>query len=177
MIELNSYDNAERPLDHDEYAVGGKDSTKFVSEPLKDFQTRELLHLLPVGIVLGNAEGKILWCNKQVCAQLGYTPEELTALELDDIEAVETPAQVHVRLAKMFRTGREDRFKTKHLTKSGKLIDVWVKSQPLKLNGQEASLTVWSATKRKSKPFTKRTFRENRRCAVPAQDPTLSLHE
>jgi len=67
--------------------------------------------------------------------QLGYTREEFKNLRAFDYEAKETPEEIRAHIEKVLREGRDD-FETLHRTKDGKIRNVFITVQAIKLSGQ-----------------------------------------
>lgn len=77
------------------------------------------------GYWLVDLKGRIIDVNDAAAEMLGYTREALLQLGPIDIDAIDTPADVHARIERMLKSGGE-RFETKHRTRSGDIIDVEV---------------------------------------------------
>ncbi|MDP6506075.1 MAG: PAS domain S-box protein, partial [Planctomycetota bacterium] len=77
---------------------------------------RALFEEAPDSVLLIDTEkGEIVDFNDRAHERLGYTRKEFQKLELDDIEAVESPEEVAVHIEKVAKDGR-DSFETKHRT-------------------------------------------------------------
>lgn len=77
------------------------------------------------GYWLVDLKGRIIDVNDAAGTMLGYTREALLQLSPNDIDAGDTPDDVHARIERMLKIGGE-RFETKHRTRSGEIIDVEV---------------------------------------------------
>lgn len=79
-------------------------------------------------IVDGNK--RISRVNPAACRISGYDKDELENLQINDIDAIESPAASAARLARIMRTGAET-FETRHRRKDGSVIDVEVTASRL----------------------------------------------
>lgn len=95
-----------------------------VEKSVQKFQ--KLFESLPDGVVLlDSASTKPVEFNKAACEQLGYSPEEFSQLTINDYDAIESASETRRRVESIALDG-QDSFETKHRTKTGELIDVWV---------------------------------------------------
>ena len=72
---------------------------------------------------LCDTQGHILDVNDALCQVLGYTREELLALSISDIEAVETAVEVEQHITRVIQRG-QDRFESCLRGKDGRIIDI-----------------------------------------------------
>ena len=79
-----------------------------------------------------DAQGKILDVNDALCQMLGYDRKELLSMSVSDIEAVEKPEDTAEHIKKIKQQG-SDRFYTRHKRKDGKIIDIEVSTNYLKI--------------------------------------------
>ena len=77
------------------------------------------------GFWVADMEGCFLDVNNAYCQMVGYSRSELLNMRISDIEAIEKPAEIIKRIAKIKEIGH-DRFETKHRCKDGRTIDVEV---------------------------------------------------
>jgi two-component system cell cycle sensor histidine kinase/response regulator CckA len=70
--------------------------------------------------------------NEAAHRHLGYTREEFKRLRIFDYEAEEKPEETKAHIEKVLREGRDD-FETQHRTKDGRLRDIMVTVQTIKL--------------------------------------------
>ena len=75
------------------------------------------------GFWLLDSQGHILEVNKAYCKMSGYSQQELLAMRISDLEAMETFDVTHSRLKKIIEQG-EDRFETQHRHKDGSLLEI-----------------------------------------------------
>ncbi|MFZ5450813.1 MAG: PAS domain S-box protein [Thermodesulfobacteriota bacterium] len=73
-------------------------------------------------------EGRLLEVNEAYCRMSGYCEEELLAMRLADLEAVESPGAIASHFQKVISQG-EDRFETRHRCQDGSIIDLEVSIQ------------------------------------------------
>jgi len=77
------------------------------------------------GFWISDLKGRFLEVNESYCNMVGYTREELLAMSIPDIEALEKPEEIAQRIKKIMEQGA-DRFETRHIHKDGKILDVEV---------------------------------------------------
>ncbi len=70
--------------------------------------------------------------NNTVCKMLGYTREEFKELLINDYEIIENPAETFERVQRIMQGSREE-FETKHKTKNGEILDIFVIAQRIYL--------------------------------------------
>lgn len=86
------------------------------------------------GFLVVDTQGRILEVNDAYCCMSGYTREELLAMRIQDIDAMETPEETAEHIRKAAETGY-DRFESRHRCKDGRVIDVKVSSNYLERDG------------------------------------------
>ena len=93
-------------------------------------QNRGILETTIDGYLLYDAGGRILDANPAYCAIVGYTRDELTGMNLADLEALMPAEVLHEELRRYAQDEHEapgnKRFETKHRHNDGRLIDVEV---------------------------------------------------
>ncbi len=100
-------------------------------------------------VLIDPGTGDIVKCNRKAYETLGYTFEEFQTLNLSDIDAVETPADVLAHMDKINREG-SDEFETKHRTKTDEILDVIVYSTVIRYHNKTLLLSNWyNITERK----------------------------
>jgi PAS domain S-box-containing protein len=112
---------------------------------------RLLFQQAPDGlVVLDPATKRFLEFNTVAHRQLGYTREEFAILDVSNIEAMESPADIQRRFDQVIREGRCD-FETQQRTKQGVICDVHVSAQFAQMHGRPVYFAVWrDITKRKA---------------------------
>jgi two-component system, cell cycle sensor histidine kinase and response regulator CckA len=93
-------------------------------------------------------EGRLLEVNQAYWQMSGYTERELLAMNISDLEAVETPADTAARIRGLVTRG-EQRFESRHRRKDGSLYDVEVRVQYKPANGGECVAFLHDITHRK----------------------------
>ena len=101
------------------------------------------------GFAMIDLKGKILEVNDSYIRMLGYTREELLSMNVSDIDVVQGPEDAQSRLERFINIGSE-RFETKHLTKTGRLVDVEISTNLLTTeDGGQVSVFIRDITRRK----------------------------
>ncbi len=77
------------------------------------------------GFWLVDSRGRILDVNDAYSKLTGYSREELQAMFISDVEAVETAEETARHIRRVIETGG-DRFETRHRCKDGRIIDIEV---------------------------------------------------
>ncbi len=77
-------------------------------------------------------DGTIGDCNEVFCQMVGYSRDELLAMKITDLEAVETPAETAQHIKEVMEAGGT-RFETTHRRKDGTLIDLEISSTLVEL--------------------------------------------
>ncbi len=86
-------------------------------------QYRSIIQTAMDGFWVTDLKGRLLDCNDAACRISGYEREELLALSVPDLEAVETVEDTAEHIRKIITQGF-DRFETRHRCKDGRIIDV-----------------------------------------------------
>jgi two-component system cell cycle sensor histidine kinase/response regulator CckA len=110
------------------------------SDAAKKYQA--LFEQSPYGILLFDAEGKILDFNETAHRDLGYTREEFADLTIADIDPVESTVDVKARISRILEKGRAE-FETRHRTKQGEIRDVHVTTKVVNLSGHTVCQSTW----------------------------------
>ncbi|MGO8696454.1 MAG: response regulator [Limisphaerales bacterium] len=94
---------------------------------------RSYMENAPVGILVADASGQHVECNRAVEEMLGYSHEELLKTHAKDIPACPTDAAVAKHFAEIMRSGRsEGEFQLRR--KNGELL--WASIRALRLDGE-----------------------------------------
>jgi PAS domain S-box-containing protein len=96
----------------------------------------------PDGILIIDANGKIIEFNEAAHRQLGYSREEFAKLSIRDIEAFETPEQIKESIREMIGRGKGE-FEVHHRTKSGEIRNTLVITQTMTLEGNVVFHTIF----------------------------------
>ncbi len=89
---------------------------------------RTILETAMDGFWLVDAEGRLLEVNEAYGRMSGYGMQELLAMHISDLEAVETAEDTGRHIRKIMASG-EDRFESRHRRKDGSVFDVAVSIQ------------------------------------------------
>ncbi len=94
------------------------------------------------GILIIDAEGKIVDFNKAAHTDLGYTSEEFSKFSISDIDPVESPEEIRAHIQRTI-TEKKAEFEVTHRTKSGELRNVLVITQTIVLLGHTVLHVIW----------------------------------
>lgn len=90
--------------------------------------SRQILQTAMDGFWRTDIQGRLLAVNEAYCRMSGYEEQELLAMSISDLEAVETAQDTAAHMRKVILKG-EDRFESRHRRKDGSLFDVEVSIQ------------------------------------------------
>lgn len=82
------------------------------------------------GYWLLDLQGNLLEVNNAYCRMSGYSKEELLDLAISDLEAIESAAEIAVRIHKIIDEG-QDLFETRHRRRDGTTFDLEISVTPL----------------------------------------------
>ena len=100
------------------------------------------------GFWLVDAEGRIQEVNDAYCRLTGYTRDELLAMRIQDVEAMEKPEETARHIQKIMTVGY-DRFETRHKCKDGRIVDIEVSVTSLALADGQFFAFIHDVTERK----------------------------
>lgn len=89
---------------------------------------RSILQTAMDGFWIVDAQGRLQEVNDAYCRMSGYAEQELLAMRIGDLEAMDTPDETAVHLERVMARG-ESRFQTRHRRKNGSVFDVEVSVQ------------------------------------------------
>ncbi|MDQ1262118.1 MAG: Hybrid sensory histidine kinase BarA, partial [Euryarchaeota archaeon] len=94
---------------------------------------RTILQTTVDGFWLVDIQGQLLEVNEAYCLMSGYNKQELLAMKISDLEAIETPEETYAHMQKVIVQG-ENRFETRHRRKDGSIfeVEISVLYQPIK---------------------------------------------
>jgi PAS domain S-box-containing protein len=93
-------------------------------------------------VVFDIANRRILDFNDAACQQLGYTRAEFKKLNIADIDAVESEADVERHVRQIIRSGGAV-FETKQRAKDGRLLDMEVRAKPVRVDDRTLMHCIW----------------------------------
>ena len=96
----------------------------------------------PDGILIIDADGRILDFNEAAYRQLGFSREEFADLKISDINPSESPEAMQARIKRLLN-GEKAEFEVKHRTKEGEIRDVHVITQQIVLSGRIVFHAIW----------------------------------
>lgn len=95
---------------------------------------RTVLKTAMDGFWVVDTKGQILEVNDTYCRMTGYSTNELFAINISNVEAMETMDDIDTRIKMIIARG-EDRFETRHRRKDGSTFDVEVSVQYHPIDG------------------------------------------
>lgn len=97
-----------------------------------DLQMRaEMMDAVSDSVFLIEMNGKIVYVNRAACESLGYSRDELSGMNVVDINPPEKRGQASIRL-KQVSSHKESRFRTIHICKDGSRLPVVVRIKVIK---------------------------------------------
>jgi len=90
----------------------------------------KILQTTSDGFWVVTPDKKIADANPAYCQMSGYTIEELTRMEINDLDGVENPQETAARIKRIIKNGSEI-FETKHRQKDGSLLNVEISASLL----------------------------------------------
>jgi PAS domain S-box-containing protein len=120
-------------------------------------QYRTIVRTAMDGFWLTDAEGKILEVNDSYCKLTGYSREELLAMSITDVEAVELSEETARHIERVKKKGY-DRFETRHRNKNSQIIDVEVSVNFIEDEGGRFFVFIRDITERKKAEQLKDEF-------------------
>ncbi len=97
-----------------------------------------------------DAPGQFLEANDRACSMLGYTREEMLAMEVPQIDIPEQSQQVASIIQQLIETGSA-MFETEHVAKDGRRVPVEVSTRLFHLHGQPTVMSVVRDTTERKK--------------------------
>ena len=91
--------------------------------------------------ITGEGPGKFLEVNDKICITLGYTREELLAMNVSDIDVPEQNERIPAIQKDLF-TNQHITFETEHFTKDGQRVPVEVSANLFDLHGKQTVLAI-----------------------------------
>ncbi|MDE2216812.1 MAG: PAS domain S-box protein [Planctomycetota bacterium] len=113
-----------------------------------ELEYKTILSTAMDGFWFTDTEGRLLDVNDASCRLSGYSREELLAMSIQDIEDKETQEVTAQHIKKIMETGY-DRFETRHRCKDGKIVDVEVSVNYVKIAGGRFFVFLRDITERK----------------------------
>ena len=116
-----------------------RDITKLKeAEQERSFLTT-MLEVAPVGVIIHDARGRLLYANQQASALHGYAPDEFLRLNLHDLLGPEHGALANSREETLANSGQS--FDVEHLRKDGSRIPLHVNTRMVSWQGMPAVLS------------------------------------
>jgi len=113
-----------------------------------ELEYKTMLSAAMDGFWFTDTEGRLLDVNDAYCRLTGYSREELLTMRIQDIEDKETQEDTVQHVKKIMETGY-DRFETRHRCKDGKIVDIEVSVNYVKIAGGRFFVFLRDITERK----------------------------
>jgi len=140
-----------------------------------ELRFRAIFEQAPYGIVIIDANGKVLEFNEAAHRDLGYSKEEFAKLSISEIDPYETPEEIQESMKKVLEAG-EAEFEVKHRTKAGYIRDVNIIARVVNLSGSRVFQAIWhDITERKQAERTLSKYSEHLEQVV--QERTAELEK
>lgn len=118
-----------------------KDEKAFIEK--NELKLRKLFEALPDSVILIDSVTMLpIEYNIAAYITLGYTSEEFSRLKIPDYEVIESPEETRARMKNIMERG-SDSFETRHRTKNGEILDIWVNVVTLELDGYPYVLALY----------------------------------
>lgn len=109
---------------------------------------RNILLTAMDGFWVVDSGGQLLEVNETYCKMSGYSTEELLAMRISDLDALETPGQAAAHLQRVIEFG-EDRFESRHRRKDGSVFEIEISVQYRPIDGGRFVAFLRDITERK----------------------------
>jgi PAS domain S-box-containing protein len=109
---------------------------------------RTILHTTMDGFWRVDTRGRLLEVNESYCRMSGYSMQELLAMGIPDLEAIETASDIAMHIRNIMAKG-SGRFESQHRRKNGTVFDVEVSVQYQPAEGRQFVAFLRDITKRK----------------------------
>ncbi|HNK62491.1 MAG TPA: PAS domain S-box protein [Anaerolineales bacterium] len=100
----------------------------------REAKYRSVIETSPDGFWVVDMEGRILEANDAYLRLSGYAREEITNINITDVEAVESPAETRIHIERLVREG-SDLFETMHRAKDGEIYPIEISVSYSKAQG------------------------------------------
>lgn len=126
---------------------------KLVVRKTRELQNSEVWHRTILqtamdGFLLFDKQGRFFEVNQVYCRMIGYSSQELSTMNIADIDISEKNSKILKRIEKIIESG-EDRFETMHRCKNGSIINVELSVQYNSINDGRLVAFVQDITDRK----------------------------
>ena len=109
---------------------------------------RTILQAATAGFWLSDLQGRLLEVNEAYCRMSGYSAQELLAMRISDLEAVETGKDTAAHMREIAARGG-DRFESRHRRKDGSVFEVGISVQYRSVDSGRFVTFVQDITERK----------------------------
>jgi two-component system cell cycle sensor histidine kinase/response regulator CckA len=109
---------------------------------------RTILQTAMDGFWLVDMQGRLMEVNEAYCRMSGYSTQELLAMRIPDLEAIETEDNTATHIQKVMAKS-EDRFESRHRRKDGSIFDLEVSVQYQPTDGGQIVTFLRDITERK----------------------------
>lgn len=109
---------------------------------------RDILRTAMDGFCIIDHTGSIIDCNDAFCTMIGYTRDEVLALNISRIEEKNSVTDITHRMDKVIKSG-SDRFESQYRQKSGDIIDMEISAVHSETHGGHVIMFLRNVTERK----------------------------
>lgn len=126
------------------------------------------------GFWLLDMQGRLLEVNDTYCRMSGYSKQELSAMDLSELEVTENADAINAHIKKVISIG-EDRFETRHRRKDGSIFDVEISVQYQAINGGRFVAFMHDITDRKKTEESLKESEQRYRSLFEASNDAIFL--
>ncbi len=137
---------------------------------------RIILQTAMSGFWLADMQGRLIEVNAAYCRMSGYSEQELLAMSIPDLEAVENLEETAARIKKIKEKG-EDRFESRHRRKDGTVFDVEVSTQYQPYGGGQCVAFLRDISERKLAEEKLIRSEQNFRSIIEAAPVPLAIND
>jgi PAS domain S-box-containing protein len=101
----------------------------------------QMLDAINDGVILNDMSGKIVYVNDAACESIGYSKDELMAMNVLELTAPELSKKFNIRM-KQISEHKEARFNTIVVRKDGSRLNIEVRARIIKQGGKPFALSV-----------------------------------
>ena len=120
----------------------------FQEQKRAEEKSRGIIRASMDGFYITDVQGHFLDVNEAYCGLIGYNRGELLAMRIQDVEARETSEETEAHIRRIREVG-SDRFETRHRRKDGRIVDIEISVNCMKIGDGQLSVFGRDITERK----------------------------